>query len=175
MSWEGTPSMVDWGDTGAAEVELAPVATAAAVDAVANGNGKAAVQTLVEIPGGPQRRLSPGDVPPEPFLYRNLEEVANKLGAAPFNARSLAWKRDSLLFYSSCRCCCEGLQERAQKRRAGCAQFEALKSMLSNSERFPATFASCDHFLEAAALSWARQAWSSHRCTLQQRWQPCIE
>lgn len=54
------------------------VPAAAQLKASAEG---APAPTLVDIPGQ-GRSLSPSDAVPEPFLYRNLEEVANKLGAA---------------------------------------------------------------------------------------------
>ncbi|EIE24503.1 potassium transporter [Coccomyxa subellipsoidea C-169] len=65
----------------AAEVQLTPVTTTAAQPAAAAADG-APAPTLVEIPGQ-GRSLSPSDHVPEPFLYRNLEEVANKLATAP--------------------------------------------------------------------------------------------
>ncbi|CAL8467497.1 g7035 [Coccomyxa elongata] len=75
------------GGTAAAEVQLTTVSTPAtngAIDSNSNSIGA---------PGGPapvlkdipttSRSLSPNDAVPEPFLYRNLEEVANKLAMAP--------------------------------------------------------------------------------------------
>jgi hypothetical protein len=65
-------------------VQLTPVSTAvaqvAAAQAAAGAIGEPA-PALVDVPGR-GRSLSPSDAVPEPFLYRNLEEVANKLGAA---------------------------------------------------------------------------------------------
>ncbi len=110
------------------------MATAAATGAVSNGNGKAAVaQTLVEIPLGTQRSLGPGDEPPEPFLYRNLEEVAAKLGAAPSTARILAWKRKPIFFTAAA--AANSCKERAGKRRAGRAKLRVLKCIFSIPER----------------------------------------
>lgn len=66
---------------------MTPVSTSAtngAADSDSNSNGAlgAPAPVLKDIPTT-SRSLSPNDAVPEPFLYRNLEEVANKLGAAP--------------------------------------------------------------------------------------------
>ncbi len=60
-------------------MQLTPVTTVAAQPTATAADG-APAPTLVEILGQ-GRSLSPSDHVPEPFLYRNLEEVANKLGA----------------------------------------------------------------------------------------------
>lgn len=72
------PALVDVPGRGRTLSLTEAVPAAAQLKASAEG---APAPTLVDIPGQ-GRSLSPSDAVPEPFLYRNLEEVANKLGAA---------------------------------------------------------------------------------------------